>query len=63
METEDDDPLLARKDGEDGALQPQYRNVGLFSLLVISFFWASGGIYGNEASGNPASTPLFLSLP
>lgn len=27
---------------------PAYRNVGVFSLLIIAFFWASGGIYGNE---------------
>eukprot|EP00048_Salpingoeca_helianthica_P000768 m.43866 g.43866 ORF g.43866 m.43866 type:complete len:541 (+) comp10840_c0_seq2:235-1857(+) len=72
METEDDDPLLTRKD-EDSAAQPQYRNVGLFSLLVISFFWASGGIYGNETllqCAPPATvflglflTPIVYSIP
>lgn len=52
---------------------PQYRNVGIFSLLVIAFFWASGGIYGNEAllqCAPPAMvflglfiTPIIYSVP
>ena len=32
----------------DSESSPAYRSVGIFSLLVIAFFWASGGIYGNE---------------
>lgn len=39
---------LEDSDFADLSVEPSYRSVGVFSLLVIAFFWASGGIYGNE---------------
>ncbi len=54
--TEDDDAeyeihaneSLITDDGPAREADDGYRTVGVFSLLVIAFFWASGGIYGNE---------------
>jgi hypothetical protein len=59
MEVEDWDQgngVSKDKSGDDGADEApdgseSYRNVGIFSLLVVAFFWASGGIYGNEVCG------------
>eukprot|EP00047_Mylnosiga_fluctuans_P008401 m.7106 g.7106 ORF g.7106 m.7106 type:complete len:548 (+) comp2165_c0_seq2:144-1787(+) len=65
-ETDDDTGILT----EEGQ---SYRNVGVFSLLIIAFFWASGGIYGNEellTCAPPATvflgliiTPVIYSVP
>lgn len=30
-------------------LKTTRKGLGFFSLLVVAFFWVSGGIYGNEA--------------
>eukprot|EP00039_Didymoeca_costata_P025689 m.14132 g.14132 ORF g.14132 m.14132 type:complete len:518 (-) comp4993_c0_seq1:305-1858(-) len=54
-------------------LEPTRPPLGFFSLLMVAFFWVSGGIYGNEALLQYASpghivavliiVPLFLGLP
>ena len=55
------------------AAEPKRRTLGTAGLVVIGFFWVSGGIYGNEAlvcAAPPAYillfalvTPLVFSLP
>ena len=39
--------------GDGEAIMPVLKSprkgLGFFSLLVVAFFWVSGGIYGNEA--------------
>eukprot|EP00053_Salpingoeca_punica_P004470 m.49290 g.49290 ORF g.49290 m.49290 type:complete len:618 (+) comp12808_c0_seq1:140-1993(+) len=43
----------------------QRKRIGVFSLLVVAFFWVNGGCYGNEAllqAGPPATVFLLLTI-
>ena len=53
-------PLLSRRPIEAApGPEPRYRHVGICGLVVIGFFWVSGGIYGNEAM-LMAGPPLYV---
>lgn len=52
---------------DDGRVTPtdpnKHRQISTIGLLLISFFWVSGGIYGNESLLEAAPTGYaFLSL-
>jgi len=42
-------------------MEPPRRSIGVRGLVVIGFFWVSGGVYGNEALV-AAAPPLFVLL-
>lgn len=44
-----DDNVSLRSQGSIHERPDSKKNLGVFSLLVIAFFWVSGGIFGNEA--------------
>lgn len=52
---------------QPGATVKEYRNVSVTGLVLVGFFWVSGGIYGNEAlieAGPPATVfALLLASP
>ena len=67
------EPLTASTRVDVPANGAQQRALGVGGLVVIDFFWVSGGIYGNEALAGAAppayiilfslATPLLFSLP
>ena len=55
-------PLLGSARSAPGLMrmpEQEYRRVGVCSLVVIGFFWVSGGIYGNEELVS-AAPPLIV---
>jgi len=54
-------PILGASVGKTSVSKErgQFRNIGLLSLVVLAFFWVSGGAYGNETLLN-AAPPLYV---